>query len=50
MAESENCVSTVIINGETRKIKDQNAVTKAEFEKAVGDINSIIDNINGTEV
>ena len=50
MAETENCVSTIIINGESRQIKDPEAVTKAEFEQAVGDINSIIDNINGTEV
>lgn len=49
MAEKD-CITEVNINGESRKIKDPEAVTKAEFEQTIGSINSIVDNINGEEV
>lgn len=38
------------INGIDYTLKDKNAVTKQQFQETLGDINSILDEINGEEV
>lgn len=47
---ADEFATMVRINGEERKIKDENAVTKQEFAETIGNINEILDDINGKEV
>lgn len=38
------------INGVDYTLKDKNAVTKQQFQETLGDINSILDEINGEQI
>ena len=46
----ENLVQVLKINGVQYTVEDKNAVKQATFEQTIGDINSILDEINGEEV
>ena len=46
----QKLVQTLNINGIDYTLKDKNAVSKQQLQETLGDINSILDKINGESI